>query len=386
MLYIQYALLFVACLLSFAHLLSAQQTVHTQPRPLPVQAFNTSHNAVKVSGTHNTTRAYNKTALIEALNHIMIAILDAVEHDSKNPMAGPSLRDPAVSKDLDTIEKAILLTGLLESNASAVKGPAAVVDDAVVGNSSNGKDVVYLKNKSAQDICYYLEFSSGAFLCPDTCNFDRDSLPGSAAGIVVPANSSRTVFTNSGFNGPFNVIIDGVTKTRDNGSSIYMHGVRGARHEINFAAEPNGVWYDIDYEFGLSNSTIAPSDGRPTSSGSPSLQGETNILAKANAVWQDITTIEKWALVTYPDYIGIAPGPSPEFPHGNITRLHHDKGAPPEIDFFLQMSVGLQGYVVPGSFPAFAESAQSLRGKMRPVADSFSWHVHGSHNMTIVAY
>lgn len=179
---------------------------------------------------------------------------------------------------------------------------------------------------------------------------------------------------------PFNTIVDGV-RGLVAGTPALIHGVRGARHEINYASDPDGVWYDIDYEFGLSSNTLAPTDGRNNTSGLPSMQGETNILAKVNDAWQTLSAIEKLALVAHSKYIGSDGGIS-----GNLTRLYHEKEAPPEVNFFLQIIAGLQGYVVPGSYPGFEHPAGSFEAQMKPVADSFSWHVKGPHNMTIVAY
>ena len=368
-------LAYIACIVVLAF--TQQTSTFPQWIPTPAHSFNASNYSQTSPQVYNSIQAYNNTAFVQALNLVVLAIWDAVRYDNENPMLGPALRAPVVYEALDTIKEAIRITNLPEVSPSSSNG---TIPSNVVGNDLSSKDVVYLRNESPTDICFFVEFTSGNFSCPDICGFDRDALPGESDGIIVPAYSTATVYTNPGFNGPFNTIINGVRGTID-GKPALMHGIRGARHEINYASDPDGVWYDIDYEFGLSNSTLAPTDGRNNTNGLSSIQGETNILAKANDAWQNLTAVEKWALVAHPKYIGVDDG----FP-GNLTRLYHDKQAPAEVNFFLQMTTGLQGYVVAGSYLGFPYPAGSLEAQMKPIADYFSWHVKGPHNMTVVAY
>ena len=339
--------------------------------------------AVQSLSASNTSQfsvqTYNNTALLQAINLVEYGIWDAAMYNSDDPMLGPSLRNPAFLQALRTIQEAIQISNLPKVGPGPSAGNSTF-PSYVGGSSSSGEAVVILRNESPQDVCYSVEFSSGNFPLPHICNFDNDVLPGQQGGIIVSAFSSEMVSTGNDFNGPFNAIVNGVIGTI-NGKPAIINGTRGARHEINFASDANGTWYDIDYEFGLSNSTLTPSNIQYTTTGLLATAGESNILAKANEAWQTLTTLQKWELVSYPRYINV----NDAFP-GTLTGIYHDKQAPAAVSYFFQNTAGLQGYVVPGSYPGFAPPEGSYEAQMMPVADSFAWHVVGEKNMTITAY
>jgi len=98
---------------------------------------------------------------------------------------------------------------------------------------------VKIRNLSPSTVCYGVEITTGSVPTNAVCN---DII----RGVLVAGHQNVTITPSADFNGAF---------------TDFRNWTRGARHEINYASA--GVtWYDIDYEMGISNSTLGPADGR----------------------------------------------------------------------------------------------------------------------------
>ena len=181
---------------------------------------------------------------------------------------------------------------------------------------------ITFQNVSPHDMCYMVEVSVGKTFPPaatTTC--------GLGTGIALNAGQTTTVPIPSDF-------IGALTAWTNN------NGVRGARYEVNFDTKDGTTWYDADYELGMSDGTIGPSDYRKLTDGRPSLAGEPDTLAKANAAWPDTTN--KAELLQYPQYLT-------QGPDGNLTHVYCDKQAPQVVVNFFQVTAEFAAYVDAGS-------------------------------------
>ncbi|KAL6719141.1 hypothetical protein ACLMJK_003378 [Lecanora helva] len=239
----------------------------------------------------------------------------------------------------------------LTSLASIILAVSAV-DLGVPGPWGSADPLVNIHNTGKSEVCYEVEFSSGNFPTPTTC----DSRP----GFKVAAGQSITLHTGPGFNGALTAI---------------TNNIKGARHEINFAASPAGsCWYDVDYQLGMSDSTLGPADHRPRQGNSPSLSGEQDTLAKANAGWPHATNQAQ--LLQNPKYLQVG-GPDGK---GQLTHAYMDSEAPEEVVEFFQLTAEFTAYIGPGSV-----AGQPTQGAMTKAADLKSWIVD-TQQMEIVAY
>ena len=219
---------------------------------------------------------------------------------------------------------------------------------------------ITVQNTSPSDICYKVEFTSGNFQTTTTC----DSSP----GFIVSAGQTMIVHPGADFNGAITAILN--------------NNVKGARHELNFASPlygMSGTWYDVDYQLGMSDSTLGPADGQPRNINGhqlPSLSGESNTLAKANAAWPQ--TSNQPQLLGSPDYIQ-------QDPNGQLTFVYMDSNAPAEVVEFFQLTANFTAYCGPGSVADVAVPTGTVQSDMVGAADEKSWWV-GTQNMQIVAY
>ncbi|KAL6720053.1 hypothetical protein ACLMJK_001974 [Lecanora helva] len=212
-------------------------------------------------------------------------------------------------------------------------------------------------NLSPDPICYKVETTSG--------NIPTNSLCDYAPGIFVNATQNLTLNTTLDFNGAI--------------TAMRMDGFKGSRHEVNFQPGPDGTgvtWYDIDYEMGMSNSTLGPVDHRNRTNGLSSLAGEQNCLAKANDAWVQLE--DKSDLIPHYYYLDSRYG-------DNLTTIRMDKKAPIEVQEFLQLTAGLNGYIGPGSVIDINVDPDSRAGKMVSSADLKTFVVD-TQDMEIIAY
>ena len=219
---------------------------------------------------------------------------------------------------------------------------------------------ITIQNTSPSDICYKVEFTSGSFQTTTTC----DSSP----GFIVSAGQTMIVHPGADFNGAITAIVN------DN--------IKGARHEVNFASPLygiNGTWYDVDYQLGMSDSTLGPADDQPRNLNGqqlPSLSGESNTLAKSNAAWPQ--TSNQAQLLAFPNYIQ-------QGSNGQLTFVYMDSNAPAEVVEFFQLTANFTAYCGPGSMAGVAVPTGTVQSDMVVAADEKSWWVR-TQDMLIVTY
>lgn len=219
---------------------------------------------------------------------------------------------------------------------------------------------ITIQNTSPSDICYKVEFTSGDFQTTATC----DSSP----GFIVSAGQTMIVHPGADFNGAI--------------TAILTNNIKGTRHELNFASPlygMSGTWYDVDYQLGMSDSTLGRADGQPRNLNGqqlPSLSGESNTLAKASAAWPQTTNQAQ--LLASSNYI--QQGSS-----GQLTFVYMDSNAPAEVVEFFQLTANFTAYCGPGSVAGVAVPTGTVQSDMVGAADEKSWWVE-TQNMQIVAY
>ncbi|KAK4693245.1 hypothetical protein P7C71_g4115, partial [Lecanoromycetidae sp. Uapishka_2] len=182
-------------------------------------------------------------------------------------------------------------------------------------------------NKSGANICYVVEISNGNIPGAKNC-------PGGMIGHLVEKNRFLVLHPSDKFNGAIT------------GWSTDGKKVRGARHELNFL-DPRtpGVWYDVDHEFAMSDSTLGPADGRPRivlGRKTNSLAGEKDCLAKANGAWTKLVKEAKDELLKHPNYVK-ADG------RGKLVHVRMDQKAPWVVRDFFQRRAEFNAYETHGS-------------------------------------
>ena len=210
---------------------------------------------------------------------------------------------------------------------------------------------ITFRNTGNQQICYRVELSSGTL--PTQPGVTCDSSP----GLIVNAGKVLTINPSPDFNGAITAM---------------TNGIKGGRYEINFAAMPGSTWYDVDFQLGMSDGTLGPTSHQPLTNGHPSLSGEQDCLAKANAAWP--STTNKADLLANPDYLK-------QGPDGKLTYVYMDAHAPQVVVDFFQVQAEFTAYVDAGSV---AGMAPDDFGAVR-AADEMSWQV-GTDDMEIIAY
>lgn len=198
----------------------------------------------------------------------------------------------------------------------------------------------------------------------------RDVACGPGSGFTVPSRGNIEFCPGAGF-------IGAVTAFRAGGK-------RGSRVEFNFADSLNQTFYDVDYEMGMDSCTVGPRSGRPRmlDGGArqlASLAGEKDCLGRVNEAFQRLDEAGKVALLQA-DVEGQWLRVDGE---GNVGEVGMDKSAPGGWVRFLQMEVGLRGYVSSGSVAG--EGVAGEEASVRKVADGFTWSVE-ERQMELTAY
>ena len=171
-----------------------------------------------------------------------------------------------------------------------------------------GRGVAF-HNKSPNDICYAFEVARDSAVLGDlptsaTCQVGLVSYN----GLIVPAGQWRFHSLSSGFQGAITAV---------------TNNALGARHEFAFVSgRPPGAFYDVDYEYGLSGSTLQPYDGRPFLDGRSSRVGEADFLTKINQSFKELSAEEQQVLLTESGEQYIKEGPNGDLTWVCIRFLH----------------------------------------------------------------
>lgn len=221
---------------------------------------------------------------------------------------------------------------------------------AVLATASAQSSITF-QNAGSANICYMVEVTSGTFPTTITCGL----------GQGIPVNAGQTTTTNldSNFNGAL---------------TAWVGSTRGARYEVNFEASHGSTWYDADYQLGMSDGTLGPSDNQKLSNGNSAISGEPDCLAKANAAWP--STTNQAALLAYPDYLK-------QGSNGQLSYVYCDANAPQVVIEFFQVTAEFDAYVDAGSVAGVTPSAANV--KSVSMANAQSLQV-GTQDMTIVAH
>lgn len=155
-------------------------------------------------------------------------------------------------------------------------------------------------------------------------------------------------------------------------------GLKGAgtRFEVNFRGDSPGdykTWYNSDMEFGMSNTTLRPTNGDKLIDGQDSVAGEQDCLAKANSAWGSVDLATQQELLD----TGYLEGSTGE--DGILTAVHMDKQADVSIVDFFQNVAQMNSYVNPGSVAGQSDSDTA------EAANRFSWSVETTE-LTITGY
>ncbi len=224
---------------------------------------------------------------------------------------------------------------------------AAILATALSVSASS----ITFHNTGKHQICYKVEFSSGTL--PTQPGVTCDSSP----GLKVNAGKTLTINPSPDFNGAITAI---------------TNGIRGGRYEINFEAMPGSTWYDVDFQLGMSDGTLGPTSHQPLGNGQPSLSGEQDCLAKANAAWP--STTNKADLLANPDYLK-------QGPDGKLTYVYMDINAPQVVIDFFQVQAQFTAYIDAGSVAGVTLNDPGVA----KAADELSWAV-STDDMEIIAY
>ena len=134
----------------------------------------------------------------------------------------------------------------------------------------------------------------------------------------------------------------------------------------------------------MSDSTLGPADHRPRKSNEngqqtnvPSVSGEQDTLAKANAAWPHATNQAQ--LLQSPHYL------QKDSNKNVLTHVYMDAQAPEEVAEFFQLTADFTAYVGAGSVAGVEVPAGSVQSEMNGAADEKSWIVD-TQEMEIIAY
>lgn len=207
---------------------------------------------------------------------------------------------------------------------------------------------VSIRNFSNQNICYSVEYSNGT-----------GAFPSSAICGGVKGNETGGFWLDSGKIKEVNAIgLDGqpfcgaITAMLDNNT------LTGARNEMNFL-NARQTYYDISYEYGISDGTCGPADGSNPA-------GELHTLSKANKAWRSLNQTTKDYLLTFPDYLKQGGNGSLDYINMNINAW---PDLAPDVVYFFQATAGFQGYMGSGSVRDVEYPAGSLRNISVGLAD-----------------
>ncbi|KAI4196966.1 MAG: hypothetical protein LQ350_006219 [Teloschistes chrysophthalmus] len=217
--------------------------------------------------------------------------------------------------------------------------------------ASNANPVITVHNTNTYTLCLKVETGAGYFPTTTSC--------GGVNGINVAPMLTSNFYPSSKWNGA-------ITPVRK--------GVVGTRFEIDFS-DAGKTWYDADMEMGMSGGTVGPSDNRKRSNGAPSLAGEQDPLAKADAAWAH--TANQGELLATPKYITAS--------NGHLKSVYMDKEAPEIVQAFFQLDADFNAYIGPGSESGKPVAQGTLKEQLNRAADEKSWTVD-TQEMTITIY
>lgn len=234
---------------------------------------------------------------------------------------------------------------LLSALALCIGTISAQGDAGVPGPWGPNDPLVTIINTSGGKMTYDVAKDSGALATAfNTCT----------ACISVPAGQTVQFHPGVAFNGAI---------TSQNS---------GTRHEINFG-DPTIVWYDADMQYGMSDSTIGPSNNMKTQDGRPGVLGEQDCLAKANAGWKTINNdaATQKALLDSGYLTGTVGGP--------LTAVKMDIHAPLPVIVFFQLTAQFNAYIGAGS-------VSNLPADVTTAAADKQTHSVATRQMTITDY
>jgi len=232
---------------------------------------------------------------------------------------------------------------------SSFAAPVPVQNDQGVTNFGDSDPQITFNNTAGQDRVYMIQ---GSMDNPSTAyGAGQSSIP----SLTVPAGSIVRFHPGVGFVGAFSG----------------MEG-SGTRHEVNFR-DSSVTWYNVDMEFGMSNSTFGPTDGSTRIDGGDSLTGEKDCLGKANAAWGGVDIDRQQALLNSGFVKGSTGG------NGALTAVSMGQQATAEVVKFFQMTAKFNSYVHPGSVEGVPSSA------VADAADKMTLSVK-TNKLTIISY
>ena len=206
---------------------------------------------------------------------------------------------------------------------------------------------ILIQNLSKQRICYKVEYSNGTGVFPNqtVCGATGPEI----AGFWLDSGHSKgfkaTGSTGQHFNGAITAVLN---NNKD----------RGARNEINFL-NPTKPFYDVDYQYGISDGTCGPPN-------STNLSGERDTLGKANKAWQTLNQTMKNDLLKFPQYLR-------QDANGSLTYINMGVEAWPtlalEVIRFFQVTAAFNAYMGPGSQAGVSWPKNSMHEKLVALAD-----------------
>ncbi|CAF9941632.1 hypothetical protein IMSHALPRED_002819 [Imshaugia aleurites] len=224
--------------------------------------------------------------------------------------------------------------------------------------------VIHVRNHSKQDICYKVEYSNGTDTFPSTAVCAQAK--GAKVGGFWLRSGQTKVVNATGLDGQrFNGAITAVLKNNTR---------QGARNEINFLNATH-TFYDISYQYGISDATCGPANGGEIS-------GERHSLSKANAAWKHLNQTTKQDLLAFPQYLN-------QSANGSLTDINMSVDAwptkAPEVVYFFQVTAGFKGYMGPGSVENVTYPPNSIQNISIPDADKQTLKT-SSREMVITSY
>lgn len=207
---------------------------------------------------------------------------------------------------------------------------------------------IRIENLSKQSVCYKVEYSTGTGTFPN--NTDCGAIGDQVAGFWLGPGQSN--FTTKATNATGHLFNGAITAVLNNKTA------RGARNEINFS-NPNMPFYDVDYQYGISDGTCGP----PNSS---QLSGERDTLGKANKAWRTLNSTTKSQLLqNSSQYLR-------QGANGSLIYINMGMEAwPNRIDVirFFQVTAGFKAYMCPGSVDNVIWPKNSTHAKLVDLAD-----------------
>ena len=209
------------------------------------------------------------------------------------------------------------------------------------------KPLIQVQNLSQQRICYNVEYSNGIGIFPNetVCGVTGTEI----AGFWLDSGQSKGFKATGSAGQHFNGAITAVVNNNKD---------RGARNEINFS-NPTIPFYDVDYQYGISDGTCGPPN-------STNVSGERDTLGKANKAWQTLNQTTKNELLRFPQYLR-------QDANGSLTYINMGVEAwpdlAPEVIWFFQVTAAFKAYMGPGSQAGVTWPKNSMHEEVVALAD-----------------